>query len=501
LCILDGWGIREQVEHNAIALAELPNWCALWQVSPSTTLNASEHFVGLPKGQMGNSEVGHMNIGSGRPVRQLLPRINEAIEAGVLGNNQALQAYIAALKASGGACHMLGIASDGGVHGHIQHIIALMRIMQQAGVKTWLHLFTDGRDTEPHSAKDKAFIATLMQECERLSLVKIATLGGRYYGMDRDNNWERVEHAYNAIMDGVGFEARSAIDALEKGYERGESDEFIKPSIIDGYEGLQPHDGVFMTNYRPDRARQIMQAFTMENFSGFARRIPVVAHALGLADYWSEDCPLIIASMFPLEKLSHTLGEVLAQAGKIQLRIAETEKFNHVTYFLSGANGTFDGERRILLDSPKVATYDMQPEMSAPPVTGHLVEAIMSGEYDFIAVNYANPDMVGHTGDEKAAISAVQAVDACLGRVRAAVDAAGGVLLVTADHGNVEEMRDIKGNPHTQHTTNPVPFIVHGVGNITLHNDGALCDIAPTILALMHIAQPVEMTGKSLINQ
>jgi 2,3-bisphosphoglycerate-independent phosphoglycerate mutase len=499
LCILDGWGVREESAHNAIALAELPHWRALWRVSPSTTLNASEHFVGLPKGQMGNSEVGHMNIGSGRPVRQLLPRINEAIEAGVLIDNEALQHFIAALKLSGGACHMVGIASDGGVHGHIAHILALMQIMQEAGVVTWLHLFTDGRDTEPHSARDKGFIATLVQACERLPLVRIASLGGRYYGMDRDNNWERIAHAYDAIVEGIGFEARDALDALDKGYMRGESDEFIKPSVMEGYEGMNPKDGIFMTNYRPDRARQLMQAFTMQEFSGFSRRIPVVGQALGLADYWSEDCPLTAPAMFPLEKLSHTLGEVLASAGKTQLRIAETEKFNHVTYFLSGANGTFEGEQRILLDSPKVATYDMQPEMSALMVTEKLVEAIGSGDYDFIAVNYANPDMVGHTGDEAAAIAAVEVVDGCLGRVREAVDAVGGILLVTADHGNVEEMRDSKGNPHTQHTTNPVPLIVHGAGQIPLHHDGALCDIAPTILALMDVPQPAEMTGKSLV--
>ncbi len=618
LCILDGWGISDVAENNPLELANLPNWQRLWNNSPRTLLNASEQFVGLPSGQMGNSEVGHMNIGSGRPVRQLLPRINEAIESGIFSQNIALQHFIADLQATNGACHLLGVASDGGVHGHINHIIELMRIMNEAGVATWLHAFTDGRDVAPKSAHESGFIAKLKASCDDLEHVQFATIGGRYYAMDRDNNWERVEHAYNAIVGGVGFEARNALDALQKAYARGENDEFIKPTVIDGYEGMtSPNDGVLMSNYRPDRARQIMQVFTIADFDGFSRNNfgndiiasencstmispPLIKNILGVADYWSEDCPLTIPAMFPLEKLEHTLGELIAKSGLKQLRIAETEKFNHVTYFLSGANGIFIGEDRILIPSPKVATYDMQPEMSAFEVTSSLVAAITSGGYDFIAVNYANPDMVGHTGDLAAAIKAVEVVDECLGALCTAIDAAGGVMLVTADHGNVEIMQDAKGNPHTQHTVNLVPFVLYGdvvygdvlldddcsllaVGErvnaqhepwgvneslkanndinpslnpspqpspargegvkefspargegvkefspargegakncstlagervsrgetegrpwgVKLRNGGALCDIAPTILRLMNIAQPAEMTGESLIN-
>jgi 2,3-bisphosphoglycerate-independent phosphoglycerate mutase len=529
LCILDGWGISDLRENNAIAAANLPNWQHLWD-SPRTLLNASEQFVGLPKGQMGNSEVGHMNIGSGRPVRQLLPRINEAIESGEFAKNDALQKFIAGLKATGGACHLLGIASNGGVHGHINHIIELMRIMNEAGVKTWLHAFTDGRDVAPTSALEQGFVASLQAACDALPHVQFATIGGRYYGMDRDNNWERVQHSYDAIVSGIGFEANNALEAVQRAYERGENDEFIKPSVIAGYEQMEPHDGVLMSNYRPDRARQIMQAFTMQDFDGFQRTgfrdsivseseprsgwgagisSPLIKNILGVADYWSEDCPLVIPAMFPLEKLENTLGAVLAEAGRTQLRIAETEKFNHVTYFLSGANGAFAGEERILIPSPKVATYDMQPEMSAFEVTAQLVAAIKSERFDFIAVNYANPDMVGHTGDLNAAIKAVEAVDKCLGELMQAIDGAGGVMLVTADHGNVEMMRDEKGNPHTQHTVNLVPFVVYGTSGsrveglgfrgVKLRDGGALCDIAPTILQLMHLAQPTAMTGENLI--
>jgi 2,3-bisphosphoglycerate-independent phosphoglycerate mutase len=498
LCILDGWGISDATENNPIAAAQLPNWQLLWNETPRTLLNASEQFVGLPSGQMGNSEVGHMNIGSGRPVRQLLPRINESIAAGELAQNQALQDFIAKLKASGGACHLLGVASDGGVHGHIDHIIALMQIISNAGVKTWLHLFTDGRDVAPKSAQEQGFVVKLQQAADLLSNVSIATIGGRYFGMDRDNNWDRVEYAYQAIVEGIGLEAHNALDAVKRAYERGENDEFIKPTVLDGYERAAAHDGIFMTNFRPDRARQIMQAFTMDNFSCFERSI-LTFTALGVADYWSEDCPLTISAMFPLEKLTATLGEVISNNGLTQLRIAETEKFNHVTYFLSGANGAFAGEERILIPSPKVATYDMLPEMSAFEVTDKLVEAINSGNYDFIAVNYANPDMVGHTGDLVAATKAVEAVDLCLGRLLEAINTTGGVMLVTADHGNVEQMKDSKGNPHTQHTTNLVPFIVFGAGDLHLHDGGALCDIAPTILQLMQLKQPPEISGKSLI--
>lgn len=497
LCILDGWGIGEDNENNTITQATLPNWNNLWHNHPKTLLNASEQFVGLPKGQMGNSEVGHMNIGSGRPVRQLLPRINESIDSGEFAKNIQLQQFITSLKQSGGDCHLLGIASNGGVHGHIEHIKTLMNIFSEASIKTWLHMFTDGRDVEPNSALESGFINDLQDLCDNLDCVNFATVGGRYYGMDRDNNWDRVEHSYNAMTAGVGFEAHNAVDAVEKAYMRGESDEFIKPSIVDGYNGMAANDGVMMTNYRPDRARQIMQAFTMQEFNGFKRKIQTF-NALGVADYWSEDCPLTVPAMFLLEKLQYTLGEVIADANLKQLRIAETEKYNHVTYFLSGANSTFTGEERILIPSPKVATYDLQPEMSAYEVTEKLVEAINSSEYDFIAVNYANPDMVGHTGNMKAAIEAIEAVDKCLGNLCNAITGQGGIMLITADHGNVEIMQDKNGKPHTQHTTNLVPLIAYGYDK-QLNKDGALCDIAPTIIDILGIEKPKAMTGKSLI--
>ncbi len=496
LCILDGWGHRSENTHNAIAGAVTPHWDRLIDNCAHTTIDASAEQVGLPPKQMGNSEVGHMNIGGGRPPRQLLPRINEAIKHGTLGDNEALQAMLSDITTSGGAIHLTGLCSDGGVHAHITHIITLAHIIADAGITVWLHCITDGRDTPPQSARDNDYIEQLVQ-CAAHPLIHIATISGRFYAMDRDHNWDRVQRAYDAMAQAIGFEAPDALSALAQAYERGESDEFIQPTVLGDYEGIKPEDGILMANFRPDRARQLMQAYTQETFDGFARAIPPL-RALGMADYWSEDCPLDIPAIFPMEKLDDTLGSILSNAGKTQLRIAETEKFNHVTFFFSGSNGKFAGEDRIMVPSPSVETYDLQPEMSAPELTQKLTHAIKSGTYDFIVVNYANPDMVGHTGNYDAAVKAIEAVDACLGQLIDAIDESGGVMLVTADHGNVEQMEDAKGNPHTQHTVNPVPFVVYG-RHVTLREQGTLADIAPTILQLMDLPKPQAMTGTPLI--
>ncbi len=501
LCILDGWGQREVNADNAIAQARTPVYNTLKSVSPSGLINASEHYVGLPKGQMGNSEVGHMNIGSGRPVRQLLPRINEAVAAGTLEKNETLQNFIGTLKTSGGACHLLGLCSNGGVHAHLDHIVALARIVVAEGIPVWIHAITDGRDTPPTSAHDQGFIDTLARLCSEQKRIRIATLGGRYYAMDRDHHWERVQYAYEAMAEGIGLEGKDALSALQAAYERGETDEFIKPTVLAGYEGILKGDGILMANFRPDRARQIMQAFTMETFDGFPRNLSFLPAALGIADYWSEDCPLTVPAVFPLEQVTESLGEVLSTHGKTQLRIAESEKFNHVTYFFSGGHPQFAGEERSFVPSPSVATYDLQPEMSAPEVTDKLVEAILGGNYDFIVVNYANPDMVGHTGNHPAVVKAIEVVDGCLGRIREAMKKAGGVWFITADHGNAEITKDEKGQPHTQHTTNLVPFIAADMDSsaCAIREGGALCDIAPTLLQCMGIPVPAAMTGRPLL--
>lgn len=498
LCILDGWGHHEASEHNAIAQAATPNWDALWRDCPHTTIDASEHYVGLPKGQMGNSEVGHMNIGSGRPVRQLLPRINEAIEDDKLRQNAELLRFITTLKESGGTCHLMGLCSDGGVHAHIRHIMELATILAGNDVPVKLHIITDGRDTAPHSARDQGYIDQLEALAEDHDRITLVTMSGRYYAMDRDKNWDRIERAYQAMVHGVGFDAADATAALRAAYERGEGDEFVQPSVIGDYEGMGEKDGVLFANFRPDRAREIISALTSETFDGFDRKAGAFAPVVGMADYWSEDWPLDLPALFPMEHVEETLGEVLANAGKRQLRIAETEKYNHVTYFFSGGNAKFSGEDRILIDSPKVATYDMQPEMAAPEVTDKLIDALRTGGYDFVVVNYANPDMVGHTGDMAATLQAIEAVDTCLGRLRETMRQLGGMMLVTADHGNADLMQDKNGHPHTQHTTNPVPLVLDGAAGVHLQEGGRLADIAPTVLSLMGIAQPSAMTGHSL---
>jgi 2,3-bisphosphoglycerate-independent phosphoglycerate mutase len=501
LCVLDGWGYRKEREDNAIALARTPVWDRLMAECPHALLDASAGAVGLPDGQMGNSEVGHMNIGAGRIVLQELPKISKAAAGGALAKNKVLRAFIDALKASGGTAHLMGLVSPGGVHSHQEHIAALARIIAAAGVTVAVHAFLDGRDTPPRSAR--GYLEDLLTEIDDTAApVFVATVTGRYYAMDRDKRWERIELAYDALVSAEGERAPDALAAVDDAYARGESDEFVRPTVIAGFGGMADGDGLLMANFRADRARQILTALTDPDFDGFTRaRVVDFAARAGLVQY-SEALNERMTALFPAESLPGTIGEVVAKAGLKQLRIAETEKYAHVTFFLNGGEEReFKGEDRILVPSPKVATYDLQPEMSAYEVTDKLVEAIGRGRYDLIVVNYANTDMVGHTGDLAAAIKAVEAVDACLGRLDAAVRAAGGALLITSDHGNAELMRDAaNGQPHTAHTTRLVPVVVSSAAaQVPALKNGRLCDVAPTLLALMRLPQPKEMTGGSLI--
>lgn len=491
LCILDGWGERDAREDNAIAQAHTPTMDRLRANYPRGVLSASEQDVGLPAGQMGNSEVGHMNIGAGRVVMQDLPRIDAAIADGSLAKNAALQSFIAALQKSGGTAHLVGLASDGGVHAHQNHLKALAEIIAQAGVKVALHLFTDGRDVPPKSAL--AYVP---------SMPAAATISGRYYGMDRDKRWDRVQKAYDAMVHAKGERASDASDAIARAYDAGLTDEFILPTVIGEYAGMRDGDGLLMGNFRADRARQLLHALLDPAFTGFATTPIAFAATLGMVEY-SDALNGFLPALFPKQTLEDNLGELVAKAGMTQLRIAETEKYAHVTFFFSGGREEpYAGEERILVASPNVATYDLQPEMSAPEVTDKLVAAIESQRFDLIVVNYANTDMVGHSGDLTAAMKAVEAVDAALGRVADAIDRTGGVMLVTADHGNAECMHDHdEAQPHTAHTLNDVPCIIAGpalAGAASLPR-GVLADIAPTLLALLGLSQPAAMTGRNLL--
>ena len=499
LCILDGWGHRPQTDHNAVEQAVTPNWHALLRDCPHALIDASELHVGLPEGQMGNSEVGHMNLGAGRVVMQDLPRIDQAIVSGELAQNPQLRDFIARLKQSGGICHLMGLLSPGGVHSHQNHLIALAKIIDAAGVKVALHGFLDGRDTPPSSAKQ--YVAEVAAAIAGHPGIFFATIGGRYFAMDRDKRWERVELAYDAFFGAAPYRAASAQEAVAAAYAREETDEFVKPTLIEGFRGIQDGDGLLMGNFRADRARQILTTLLDPAFDGFARkRIAKFAAVLGLVEY-SSALAKLMPCVFPPAELTETLGEVVAKAGLKQLRIAETEKYAHVTFFFNGGEERlFPGEERILVPSPKVATYDLRPEMSAYEVTDKLVAAIAADSFDLVVVNFANTDMVGHSGDLAAAIKAVEAVDCCLGRLRAAVEAKGGALLITADHGNAETMQDpVTGEPHTAHTLNRVPVIVLGAGQRRVV-DGKLADVAPTLLDLMGLPKPAAMTGHSLLS-
>ncbi len=500
LAILDGWGHRIEATDNAIALANLPTWNRFLATCPHGLVETSGLDVGLPPGQMGNSEVGHMNIGAGRVMMQDLPRIDTAIENGAIKNNPALAAFIAKLKTSGGTAHMIGLLSPGGVHSHMDQMAALARIIDGAGVPVAIHALMDGRDTPPSSGL--GFMEAFQKQIAGLTLTKIVTVGGRYYGMDRDKRWDRVEKAYVAMTEAKGNHAPDPVTAIRTSYEARMTDEFMLPATIGDYKGMRDGDGVLMANFRADRARQILSALLWPTFDGFARpRIITFAAAVGLTEY-SQAHNKFMSVMFPAESGAHTLGQIISEAGLKQLRIAETEKYAHVTFFLNGGvEQEFPGEERILIPSPKVATYDLQPEMSAPEVTDRIVDAIENARFDAIIVNYANGDMVGHTGILAAAIKAAETIDACLARLETALKKTGGTMLICADHGNLEMMKDpATDEPHTQHTVGVVPAVlVNGPTDVEGLRDGRLADIAPTVLALMQLTKPPEMSGASLL--
>ncbi|GBQ85077.1 2,3-bisphosphoglycerate-independent phosphoglycerate mutase [Asaia krungthepensis] len=498
LVILDGFGDSAIREDNAVALANTPNFDRLWASSPHAYLKACGEDVGLPEGQMGNSEVGHLNIGAGRVVMQNLPRISRAARDGSLASNPALCGFIDALKASKGTCHLVGLISPGGVHAHMDHVVALAKIVAGAGIKVAVHVFSDGRDTPPDSGT--GYLRSLAAELPEGAF--IATVSGRYYAMDRDNRWERVSLAYDAIVSAKGEHADDALGVLPSHQAKGVTDEFVVPTVIGDYAGMQDGDGVLSANFRADRIRELLDAMVFPDFDGFERsKVVKLASVCGMTAYSSALAPFM-SVMFPKESMEHLLGDVVSQAGRGQLRMAETEKYPHVTYFLNGGReAVLPGEERILVASPKVATYDLQPEMSAPELTDRAVESIESGKFDLIVLNFANPDMVGHTGVLSAAIKACEAVDTGLGRIVAAIDKMGGALIVTADHGNCETMRDpVTGGAHTAHTLNRVPVILHGAAGVTTIHDGRLADLAPTLLTLMKLDKPAEMSGKCLIN-
>jgi 2,3-bisphosphoglycerate-independent phosphoglycerate mutase len=497
LCILDGWGLRAEREANAVALAATPAFDRAMTTCPHTELVTHGPAVGLPEGQMGNSEVGHTNIGAGRIVWMDLPRIDNAIADGSFDANPALADFIAALHASGGTAHVMGLVSPGGVHAHLTHIARAANVIAAAGIRVEVHAFTDGRDVAPKSA-----YAHVRAFEDLLDGPRVATVSGRYWAMDRDTRWERVKRAWDAIVEAEGRGAYSAAEAVMAGYDRGETDEFIQPTCLRGHTGIRDGDGVFFANFRADRARQFLRALLLPDFAGFPRaRRPQLAAALGMVEY-SDDLSPLMPAMFPAATPLNTLGEWVAAHGLRQLRLAETEKYPHVTYFLNGGVETpWPGEERIMAPSPRVATYDLAPEMAAAEVTGHLVAAIRARAHDLIVVNYANPDMVGHTGNLDAAILACEAVDAGLRQALAALAEAGGAMILTADHGNCELMVDPEtGEPHTAHTLNTVPCIlIGGPPGAHLRSGGRLSDLAPTLLDLLGLPVPPEMTARSLL--
>jgi 2,3-bisphosphoglycerate-independent phosphoglycerate mutase len=497
LVILDGFGWREQHEDNAVALAKKPNFDRLWQTCPHAFLTTCGRAVGLPNGQMGNSEVGHLNIGAGRTVMQELPRIDTSIEDGSISATPAISALIATLKQTGGTVHLLGLLSPGGVHAHQNHAVALAKIFGDAGIQVIIHAWMDGRDTPPEAG------AEYMERFET-ALPPGATIGtliGRYYAMDRDKRWDRVRLAYDLITQAKGEPFAHASEAIKASYGVNITDEFIKPAAIGGYGGTKSGDALLCFNFRADRVREILTALVNPGFDAFPRTSQKFSAAVGLTAYSDALAPFM-QTVFAPQHLHDILGEVVATAGKTQLRMAETEKYPHVTYFLNGGRETpYEGEDRIMVPSPKVATYDLQPEMSAPELTEKAVAVINTGQYDMIILNFANPDMVGHTGVLAAAIKAVETVDTGLGAIAAAVAEQGGALLVTADHGNCETMRDAEtGGPHTAHTLNPVPVLLAGGPPGAALHDGILADLAPTLLALLGLPQPAAMTGTSLIS-
>lgn len=499
LMILDGFGINPESYGNAIMAANTPNLDRLAAHGPVTAISASGLDVGLPQGQMGNSEVGHTNIGAGRVVYQELTRITKAIEEGSFFQNKALCAAVENCQKNNKALHLMGLLSDGGVHSHIQHLYGLLQLAKNAGLsKVYVHCFMDGRDVSPTSGRD--FISQLQQYMAQLGTGKIATISGRYYAMDRDNRWERVEKAYQAMVNGQGETNCDPVGVMENSYAQGVTDEFIVPTVVDPKGMIHPGDSVVFFNFRPDRAREITRTLVDEGFSGFARSGGFFPLTYVCMTQYDATMPNVQVAFAP-ERLKNTLGEYLSQKGLRQLRIAETEKYAHVTFFFNGGVETvYPGEDRALIPSPKVATYDLQPQMSAPEVTRELLNRLDTGEYDVIILNYANCDMVGHTGVFDAAVKAVEAVDSCVGAVVDNVLAMGGQALITADHGNADKMLEADGSAFTAHTTNLVPLI--GVGlpeGAALAEGGRLADLAPTMLALLGLPQPPEMEGRSLV--
>ncbi len=495
---MDGFGDRKEDYGNAIHAAKKPNLDRIFSENPRTDIGASGMDVGLPDGQMGNSEVGHTNIGAGRIVYQELTRITKAISDGDFFQNEALMGAVENCKEKGSAFHILGLLSDGGVHSHIGHIFGLLELARRHGLrKVYLHCFRDGRDVPPTSGKD--YVAQLMEETKRLGVGSIATISGRYYAMDRDNRWERVQKAYDAMVEGRGTIQADPIRVMEESYAAGVTDEFVVPAVCDLQGKIAPGDSVVFANFRPDRAREITRTLVDPEFSGFPREKGCFPLYYVCMTQYDATMPGVRVAFHP-QSLKNTFGEYISQKGLTQLRIAETEKYAHVTFFFNGGvEAPYAGEDRALIPSPKVATYDLKPEMSAYEVTDEVIARLESGKYDVIILNYANCDMVGHTGVFDAAVKAVEAVDACVGRVVEKVRELGGTALITADHGNADQMYEPDGEPFTAHTTNPVPFVAVDAGAKALREGGRLADIAPTMLEILGLPQPPEMDGVSLL--
>ena len=500
LIIMDGFGLRKETEGNAIAAAKHPNLDRLWATCPHTQIGASGMDVGLPDGQMGNSEVGHTNMGAGRIVYQELTRITKSIEDGEYLSNPVLLHAMENAKKPGAALHLMGLLSDGGVHSHIHHLFGLIEMAKKMGVENvYIHCFMDGRDVPPTSGAE--YIEELQKELEKTGVGKIATVSGRYYAMDRDNRWERVVKAYDAMVNGEGVKAPDPAAMMRQSYADGVTDEFIVPAVVTEGAEVKSGDSVIFFNFRPDRARELTRTLVDPDFAGFERKKGFFPLTYICMTQYDATMPNVEVAYAP-QSLANTFGEYISKNGLTQLRIAETEKYAHVTFFFNGGvEAPYPGEDRALIPSPKVATYDLQPEMSAYLVTDEVVKRIRSGKYDVIILNYANCDMVGHTGVFEAAVKAVEAVDTCLGRTLAAIEEMGGRAFVTADHGNADMMTDEEGNPFTAHTTNPVPFIAVGFpeGTKLLPHGGRLADIAPTMLQALGLPQPAEMTGRSML--
>lgn len=500
LIIMDGFGLRKETVGNAIAAAKHPNLDRLWATCPHTQIGASGMDVGLPDGQMGNSEVGHTNMGAGRIVYQELTRITKSIEDGEYLSNPVLLHAMENAKKPGAALHLMGLLSDGGVHSHIHHLFGLIEMAKKMGVeKVYIHCFMDGRDVPPTSGAE--YIEELQKELEKTGVGKIATVSGRYYAMDRDNRWERVVKAYDAMVNGEGVKAPDPAAMMRQSYADGVTDEFIVPAVVTEGAEVKSGDSVIFFNFRPDRARELTRTLVDPDFAGFERKKGFFPLTYICMTQYDATMPNVEVAYAP-QSLANTFGEYISKNGLTQLRIAETEKYAHVTFFFNGGvEAPYPGEDRALIPSPKVATYDLQPEMSAYLVTDEVVKRIRSGKYDVIILNYANCDMVGHTGVFEAAVKAVEAVDTCLGRTLAAIEEMGGRAFVTADHGNADMMTDEEGNPFTAHTTNPVPFIAVGFpeGSKLLPHGGRLADIAPTMLQALGLPQPAEMTGRSML--